>query len=105
MPTAVVKSILNSFGISPKNIKFDYVHCDLLPGACNLGTRCSSPPKSICRNVGGKASCVCPQFCPRILSPVCGSDGKSYDNLCLMEKAACEQNKTINETDFSNCGM
>jgi len=23
--------------------------------------------------------------CPRLLSPVCGADGKSYDNACLAE--------------------
>jgi hypothetical protein len=28
---------------------------------------------------------ICP--CPKILNPVCGNDGFTYDNACLMECA------------------
>jgi len=37
----------------------------------------------------------CRVDCPRTLLPVCGSDKNTYDNKCLLEKAACESGKPI----------
>merc|ERR1712062_60340 len=31
----------------------------------------------------------CPQNCPMHIEPVCGTDGVSYTNSCLLESAAC----------------
>ncbi|XP_019636999.1 PREDICTED: agrin-like [Branchiostoma belcheri] len=31
----------------------------------------------------------CPMFCPEYYSPVCGSNGQIYDNICFLESAAC----------------
>jgi len=59
-------------------------------------------------NTKGKTALVCPQCgcgedsnqfdgcvrrCPKILSPVCGSNGKTYANKCLFEIAACSAKK------------
>jgi len=39
------------------------------------------PVKPICK---GKN-----MFCPRIFAPVCGNDGRIYDNACILERGAC----------------
>jgi len=40
-----------------------------------------------------RESAGCETPCSRLLSPVCGSNGKTYDNMCLFEIAACRAKK------------
>ena len=37
----------------------------------------------------GTSKCMCQLACHRNLDPVCASDGKSYANLCIMERESC----------------
>ena len=46
---------------------------------------------------------TCNKACPRNFQPVCGSDGITYSNLCLLKHAACEQKKTIDVAKEGNC--
>ena len=42
-------------------------------------------------------TCVlgCKIACQKNLAPVCGSDGKTHSNACVMSKAACDAGKAI----------
>merc|ERR1712025_50717 len=45
----------------------------------------------------------CPEMCPRILAPVCGSNGVSYGNKCEFERAKCESNQKLFVVHNGSC--
>ena len=55
--------------------------------------------------VDGNATCQCNQACPLIYAPVCGTDNKTYPNLCVLESHACEMKQHINLQYSGRCGM
>ena len=52
----------------------------------------------------GTAACVCPSFCGRVHAPVCGSNGKTYANECLMKVESCLTQKLVTIVHAGNCG-
>ncbi|XP_031572994.1 collagen alpha-6(VI) chain-like [Actinia tenebrosa] len=63
--------------------------------ACYNNNCANTRPYSTCKEVNGKATCVCAESCPSTPKQVCGSDGKTYTNDCEMKRAACQNNKNI----------
>ena len=48
--------------------------------------------------------CLCDRPCPMIVLPICGSDGRTYQNECLMKVASCKEKKTIFVFGQGACG-
>lgn len=53
----------------------------------------------------GNVICTCPKAdtCPPVRAQVCGSDGKTYNNECLLKVAACVNKKPINKLHNGPC--
>ncbi|KAM9687274.1 agrin isoform 2-T2 [Trichechus inunguis] len=60
--------------------------CGQPPSPC-LGVQC--PFGAMCAVKNGEAACECPQACPGIYDPVCGSDGITYGSACELAATAC----------------
>ena len=46
---------------------------------------------------------VCNSACPRNYEPVCGSDGRTYANECLLNFASCKSGGKIRKVSDGEC--
>lgn len=52
----------------------------------------------------GRSQCLCRIYCARQYDPVCGTDGKTYNNPCLMRAASCQYQRDITRLRYGKCG-
>ncbi|XP_037076211.1 agrin-like [Pollicipes pollicipes] len=52
----------------------------------------------------GVARCTCQDACQAVVRPVCASDGRTYDNTCLMELERCRSGRAMHVRHYGICG-
>lgn len=87
---------LNLFPVLPK-LLFD-VTDPCHSKRCPLYAQCVPQSRTF-------AVCVCPSKCRLVYDPTCGTDQKSYFNLCALQLAACQSNSTVSAAYKGTCGM
>jgi coxsackievirus/adenovirus receptor len=68
-----------------------------MPLLCKSGEECGIDKFGI-------AHCECPPQCEPIMRPVCGQDGRTYESLCELRRAACLHKKLIDVKYIGSCG-
>ncbi|PNI50007.1 FSTL4 isoform 3, partial [Pan troglodytes] len=64
---------------------------------CSRGSRCVLSRKT------GEPECQCLEACRPSYVPVCGSDGRFYENHCKLHRAACLLGKRITVIHSKDC--
>ncbi|KAL1252405.1 hypothetical protein QQF64_017098, partial [Cirrhinus molitorella] len=81
--------------------------CQLWESSGNGGpcrrTYCGRGRECVVREVTGRVECVCQERCHTSFVPVCGSDGRFYENHCELYRTACLQRRRIYVVHSKDC--
>lgn len=69
--------------------------CDLIK--CGPGQECDI-------DQFGVASCQCPPSCEPKMQPVCGSNGRTFDNECELKRQSCLLRQELSVMHEGECG-
>lgn len=73
-------------------------------GRCDPCNGHSCPNKQVCQlDEQRRPTCRCEAECTADLAPVCGSDGKTYSNKCVMQVEACKKMRDIRLIHEGEC--
>ncbi|XP_062443370.1 follistatin-related protein 4 isoform X1 [Rhea pennata] len=75
----------------------DGLHASCEKRYCGRGSRC------VVNKETGQPECRCVEDCKASYMPVCGSDGKFYENHCQLHRASCLQRKKIYIIHSKDC--
>ncbi|XP_047536518.1 agrin-like isoform X1 [Vanessa atalanta] len=65
---------------------------------CGVRERCTLDAR-------GVAVCGCGPDCDDVMRPVCGSDERTYDSPCMLDRTACLDNRDIRIAYMGACGV
>lgn len=74
-----------------------------------VGKLCSYGAQCMPSLDGLTARCLCPEHCDTFgdnvgSTPICGTDGNDYNNLCEMRRVSCREMKDIEKKFDGHCG-
>jgi len=78
-----------------KCLHVDYIISDY-PGRVDRESNCEAEFKTAEKK-------LCPQFCPKQYNPVCGTNGETYSNVCMMRLLSCEENYQVEVKHPGRC--
>merc|ERR1719431_2475718 len=102
--TQVAAWTVNSLDVSNKLfcLHTDFIITDY-PGRIERDVRCDSSDKLGGYSQSKDTDDTCPLFCARIYEPVCGSDGVTHSNLCMLRTTECESGLSIKMLHEGRC--